>query len=133
MHVWSLALLSGLWCKLAATPIGPVAWKLRYAAGAAKKEKAEKKKKQKTNPKPKFSLSNSHVAQQVKYLALSLQWLVLLLWHRFNPRPGNSRVPQGGWKTKPNKPNFSLCKNVLGLQTSISGCLDLEHAGQKFI
>ena len=29
-----------------------------------------------------------HVAQQVKYLTLSLQWLGLLLWHGFNPWPG---------------------------------------------
>ena len=32
---------------------------------------------------------SSLVAQGVKDLALSLQWLGLLLWHRFNPWPQN--------------------------------------------
>ena len=31
----------------------------------------------------------SSVAQQVKDLALSLPWFRLLLWHRFDPWPGN--------------------------------------------
>lgn len=30
------------------------------------------------------------VAQLVKDLTLSLQWLKSLLWHRFNPQLGNS-------------------------------------------
>ena len=34
-------------------------------------------------------LQESLVLQWVKDLALSLQWLGLLLWHRFDPWPGN--------------------------------------------
>ena len=34
------------------------------------------------------------MAQRVKDLALSLQWLESLLWHRFNPWPGKIHMPQ---------------------------------------
>ena len=33
------------------------------------------------------------MAQQVKDPVLSLQWLGLLPWHRFDPWPGNFQVP----------------------------------------
>ena len=33
------------------------------------------------------------MAQWVKDLALSLLWLWLQLWHRFDPRPGNFCMP----------------------------------------
>ena len=33
------------------------------------------------------------MAQWVKDLVLSLMWLWLLLWHRFNPCPGNLHMP----------------------------------------
>ena len=36
---------------------------------------------------------SSLVVQQVKDLALSLRWLGLLLWHRFNLWPGNFCMP----------------------------------------
>ena len=36
---------------------------------------------------------NSHVVLQVKDLALSLQWLGLLLWHRFYPWSRNFCMP----------------------------------------
>ena len=39
------------------------------------------------------------MVQPVKDLALSLQWLRLLLWHRFDPWPGNSHISQMWQKT----------------------------------
>ena len=33
------------------------------------------------------------MAQQLKDLALSLHWLRLLLWHRFDPWPGTFHMP----------------------------------------
>ena len=44
------------------------------------------------------------MAQQVKNLALSLQWLWLLLWHRFNPWPRNFLLLQM-WPKKNKKQN----------------------------
>lgn len=41
----------------------------------------------------------SQGVQWVKDLALSLEWLGLLLWHRFDPWPGNFHVPWG-WPKK---------------------------------
>ena len=38
------------------------------------------------------------MAQQVKDLVLSLQWLWLLLWHRFSPWPGNFHMQQASQK-----------------------------------
>ena len=46
------------------------------------------------------------MAQQVKDLVLSLQWLGFLLWHRFDPWPGNFHVPQ----VQPKKSVASPCK-----------------------
>lgn len=40
----------------------------------------------------------SLVAQWVKDQALSLQWLWLLLQHRFNPWPGNLHIAAGATK-----------------------------------
>ena len=40
-----------------------------------------------------FRNGSSLVAQKVKDLALSLQWLGLLLWRRSDPWPGNYHVP----------------------------------------
>ena len=34
------------------------------------------------------------MVQQVKYQVVSLQWLGLLLWHEFDPWPGNFHMPQ---------------------------------------
>ena len=34
------------------------------------------------------------MAEQVKDLGLSVLWLWLLLWHRFDPWPGNFCMPQ---------------------------------------
>ena len=42
------------------------------------------------------SLESSLMVQWVKDLALSLLWLRLLLWHRFDPWPGNSTCHGGG-------------------------------------
>ena len=38
------------------------------------------------------------MAQWVKYLALLLLWLSLLLWHRFNPWPQNLHATGTGKK-----------------------------------
>ena len=43
------------------------------------------------------------MAQWVKNPALSLQWLRLLLWHRFNPWPRNFCMPWTKPKKKTNK------------------------------
>ena len=40
-------------------------------------------------PYQKVTFGSSLVAQQVKDVALSLQWLWLLLWCGFSPQPGN--------------------------------------------
>ena len=45
-------------------------------------------------------IRSSLVAQQVKDLALSLLWLWLLLWHRFDPGPRNFYVLWGQAKNK---------------------------------
>ena len=46
---------------------------------------------------------SSRVVQQVKDLALTRQWLGLLLRHRFNPWLGNSHMPQAQPKTNKQK------------------------------
>ena len=43
------------------------------------------------------------MAQWVKDLVLSLLWLGSLLWHGFNPWPGNFRMPQVWPKKKKKK------------------------------
>ena len=51
---------------------------------------------------------NSHVAQQVKYPALSLKWLGSLLWCRFDPWPQKVPHATGMGKNKQrNKPQGS--------------------------
>ena len=54
----------------------------------------------------------SLVAQQVKDLMLSLQWLGLLLWHGFDPWPGNFHMPwvQPAKKIHQLKTNAFVCK-----------------------
>ena len=42
----------------------------------------------------KISQWSSCVAQWIKYLVLSLQWLGSLLWHGFDPWPGKFRMLQ---------------------------------------
>ena len=44
------------------------------------------------------------MAQRVKDLVLSLLWLWLLLWRRFDPWPGNFHMPQA-WQKKKKKKN----------------------------
>ena len=46
------------------------------------------------------AIGNSLAVEQGKDLALSLQQLGWLLWHRFNPWPGNFHMPQAGPKKK---------------------------------
>ena len=48
---------------------------------------------------------SSLVVQWVKDLALSLQWLGLLLWLRFDPGPGNSYAMGVAKKPKPKPKN----------------------------
>ena len=43
---------------------------------------------------------SSLITQQVKDLVLLLQWLRLLLWHRFYPWPRNFHMPQVWTKNK---------------------------------
>lgn len=55
----------------------------------------------------------SLVAQQVKDLALSLQRLGLLLWHRFNPLPSNFQG-HGQKKEKEKEKPLAVKKRMLG-------------------
>ena len=62
--------------------------------GVAQKDRGEKKEKEKEKKKnqhPDFVVRGRSflVAQKVKDLALSLLWLGLMLWHRFDSRPWN--------------------------------------------
>ena len=43
---------------------------------------------------------SSRVAQQVRYLVLTLRWLELLRWHHFGPWASNFCVPQAKPKKK---------------------------------
>ena len=54
------------------------------------------------------------MAQQVKDLVLSLQWLRSLLWHGFSPWPGNFHM----LRVQPKKPVPSLQSNCEGLAYS---------------
>ena len=68
-----------LWLRhrpAAIAPIGPLAWEPPYTAGMAL---------EKTKKKKKLGIRSSLVVQQAKDPALSLLWLWLLLWHRFDP------------------------------------------------
>ena len=57
------------------------------------------------------------MAQQVKDLALSLQWLGLLLWHRFNTWPGNFHMlwvqPKKVHKNDASGPRGPICALVI--------------------
>ena len=55
-----------------------------------------------------FLTRSSPVAKGIKNLALSQQWLGLLLWRRFNPWPGNLKghVTKKKKKTQKNKEDF---------------------------
>ena len=57
---------------------------------------------------------SSCVAQWVKNLALSLQWLRSLLWPSFNPWPRNFPMPwvQPKTKIKPNQKNIYLYLSI---------------------
>ena len=84
-----LALL-WLWRKPTATvPIGPLAWELPYAEGAAVKKKEEKKKN--------HLLRSSLVAQQIKDPALSLQWLGSMLWQGKCRQKKKNHLFRQGW------------------------------------
>ena len=48
------------------------------------------------------------MAEQVNDLALSLQWLGLLLWWRFDPWPGNFHMPWVWPKKKTEKENAKV-------------------------
>jgi len=50
--------------------------------------------------------------QQIKDLALSLQWLGSLLWHRFSPWPGNVHMP---WVKKKKKVFFINSVVLVGI------------------
>ena len=59
------------------------------------------------------------VAQWVKKVALLLQWLTWLLWHRFNPWPGNFCIP---WvRPKNNVEHPFMC--IFGHPSSLEKCL----------
>ena len=73
------------------------------------------------------------MAQQVENLALSLLWLRLLLWRRFNPWPRNFCMPrvqsknkrvfiyQNVGAAKKKKKSYTYTsKNVLNIYTKIS-------------
>ena len=53
-------------------------------------------------------LGTSLVVQHFKDPLLSLQWLRLLLWHRFNPWPRNFHLPQEQQKKKKKKKALAL-------------------------
>ena len=59
------------------------------------------------------------VAQQVKDSVLSLQWLRLLLWHGFDPWPGNFHVPWVWPKKKKIKIFYSEKENKPRTQGSV--------------
>ena len=50
------------------------------------------------------------MTQQVKDLALSLLWLLSLLWHGFNPWSGNFPTPRQKPKEKKKKSNYMTAK-----------------------
>ena len=66
----------------------------------------------------KYPGKSSLVVQQVKDLALPLQLLRFLLWHRFIPWPGNSHMPQA-WQKKKKKRKKK--RNALGYGSHTSG------------
>uniref|UniRef100_A0A8D1ZI69 Acyl-CoA thioesterase 11 n=1 Tax=Sus scrofa TaxID=9823 RepID=A0A8D1ZI69_PIG len=66
------------------------------------------------------ALRSSLVLQWVKDLASSLQWLSSLLWHGFDPWPGNLSMLHA-WPKKKKEEGESLCKEMqfLKLQTRV--------------
>ena len=69
-HSSDLALL-WLWCRPAATPrIGPLAWELPYAMGAALKKKKEKEKEK--EKRKKIALSEGELKPTLKFHMLTL-------------------------------------------------------------
>ena len=75
-----------LWCRPVATAwIQPLAWEPPYAVGEAlkkqerKKERKQGRKRERKKEKEKEKNGSSLALQQVKDLALSLQWLGFLL------------------------------------------------------
>ena len=97
-------ILHPVWLWLAAVAlIRPLVWEPPYDLGAALKSKQTNKQKtkkpsriEKKNLKLKIywkSLVSSLVALWIKELLLSQQPLWLLLWHGFDPWPGNFHMP----------------------------------------
>ena len=60
---------------------------------------------------------SSFAAQQVKALALSLQWFGSLLWHEFDPWPGNFHMPQS-WPVERKKRRKERRKKEVISETS---------------
>ena len=89
-----------LWCRPEAVAlIRPLAWEHPYATGTALQSKKKKKKKKKKSVIAGNSFS--FVAQWVRDLALSPQWLLrLLLWRGFDPWPGNFHMGTAKKKKK---------------------------------
>ena len=63
--------------------------------------------------------------QQVKDLALSLQWLWSLLWHSFYPWPRNFHMHSQNQKPKPKNP-VSRWNQYLHLTLFMNGCFSLD-------
>ena len=81
----------------------PLAWELPYATCVALKRQKKKKKKKVVK------MGSFLVTQQVEDLALSLLWVWLLLWHRFNPWTRNFQMPQVRPTKMVKMANFILC------------------------
>ena len=58
------------------------------------------------------------MAQQVKNLVLSLQWLWLQLWHGFGPWPGNFCMPWVQPKKKKGEKSHQREETKLKLESS---------------
>ena len=75
----------------------------------------------------------------VKGLALSLQWLGLLLWHRFNPWPGRNERKEGrkeGWEGGRDKgsqnPNYTLWRIIFYNSNSKQEALNSARGWKRY-
>lgn len=82
---------------------------------------------------------SSLVALWVKGLALSLQWLGLLLWHRFNPWPGRNERKEGrkeGWEGGRDKgsqnPNYTLWRIIFYNSNSKQEALNSARGWKRY-
>ena len=108
-----------LWCRWAvAALIQPLAWELLYASGLAQKSKKKKKKRSRA----------PRVAQWIKDPVLSLLWYRSLLWHGFDPWPGNFHLWWAQPKKKKEKEEY--LRNISG-ERNLAISMTLGRDGQE--